>query len=117
MIKAMVKKAGVFLLLTAMFVFISFATVEASVILIKNSTGADIYEMYISDSEADGWEEDVLGRDILENGETLRLRISGSYRQFDMSTVDGDGNSVSWYGLPGNVSQITIFRDGTAEYR
>jgi len=117
MIKAMSKKVSVFLMLAAVFVLLSYATVEAAVILIKNSTGADIYEIYVSDSGSDDWEEDVLGNDVLENGETLRLRISGSYRKFDMSTVDGYGNSVSWYGLPGNVNQITIYRDGTAEYK
>ena len=113
--KALVKKAGVFLLLAAMFVFVGNA--EAGVITIRNATGFTLVEIYISDSGTEDWEEDVLGRDVLEDGETLRLTVSGSYSRFDMAAVDEEGDSVGWYGLPGNVTQITIYGDGTAEYQ
>jgi hypothetical protein len=86
-------------------------------ITIKNSTGADIYELYVSDSGTNDWEEDVLGRDILENGDSLRLRINGSYQKFDLKSVDGNGNSSSWFEFPGRTTDITLKRGGTADYR
>ena len=111
----MAKKVSVFLLLAAMFVFAGNA--EAGVIMIRNATGFTLTEIYISDSGTDDWEEDVLGQDVLEDGETLRLTVNGSYSQFDMAAVDDEGDSVGWYELPGGATQITIYGDGTAEYK
>ncbi|MCL2011101.1 MAG: hypothetical protein FWG71_11245 [Synergistaceae bacterium] len=113
--KALVKKVSVFLLLAAMFVFAGNA--EAGVIMIHNATGFTLMEIYISDSGTDDWEEDILGHDVLEDGETLRLTVSGTYSRFDMAAVDDEGDAVGWYGLPGNVTRITIYGDGTAEYQ
>ena len=110
----MVRKVSVFLLLAAVLVFAGIA--EAGVIMIHNATGFTLMEIYISDSGTEDWEEDVLGMDVLEDGEALRLTVSELYNQFDMAAVDGEGNSAGWYGLPGNVTQITIYGDGTAEY-
>ena len=113
--KELVKKVSVFLLLAIMFVFAGNA--EAGVIMIRNATGFTLMEIYISDSGTEDWEEDVLGMEVLEDGETLRLTVSGSYSHFDMAAVDDEGDAVGWYGLPGNVTQITIYGDGSAEYR
>ena len=110
-----VSMVSVFLLLAAALTFAGSA--EAAVITIKNATGGDLYEIYISDSGTEDWEEDVLGRDILEDGETLSLTVNGSYKQFDMAAVDGEGTSVAWLRLPGSARSITIYADGTAEYR
>ena len=113
--KALVKIVSVFLLLAAMSVFAGNA--EAGVITIRNATGFTLMEIYISDSGTDDWEEDVLGQDVLEDGDTLRLTVNGSYSQFDMAAVDDEGTAVSWYKLSGNATQITIYGDGTAEYQ
>ena len=113
-----VRKVSVFLLLAAVFCFAFFVnSAEAGVIMIENATGFDIYEVYISDSGTDDWEEDVLGENILEDEDMLRLTVNGSYKQFDLAAVDSDGTSVSWVELPGSASQIIIYADGTAEYK
>jgi hypothetical protein len=90
---------------------------EAGVINVVNGTGFDIHEIYISDSGAADWEEDVLGQDILGAGQTLRLSVNGSYSMFDLMAVDSDGGSAEWRQLPGNASNIKIYADGTAEYQ
>ena len=110
------KKAFMIFIAVFALMSISFAA-DAGVISIHNATGFDIYEIYISDSGTEDWEEDVLGADILENGETLRVTVYGSYRIFDLAAVDHHGNEMYWYEFPGNISQITIYRNGTAEYR
>ena len=103
---------------TAVFVllFFSFAA-EAGAISIRNSTGVEIYYLYISSSGNNDWEEDVLGNDTFENGKTLRVNVTGSYRMFDLRAEDGDGDYLEWYEFPGNVTQITLKSDGTAEYQ
>ena len=114
----MVRKASLFLLLAAVFVISPFmAEAASSVIMLKNNTGAEIYYIYMSSSDSNDWEEDILGTDTLEDGETLRINLSGAYREFDLRVEDAHGNHIEWFKLPGNVTQITIKGDGTAEYK
>jgi hypothetical protein len=40
---------------------------EPIILSVKNLTGYDIYELYISSEFTDDWEEDVLGDNILED--------------------------------------------------
>ena len=110
------RKVFVALAAVFMFMFVSFPA-EAATITITNRTGGDIYYLYLSSSGTSSWEEDILGDDILEHRESLRVNVRGSYRQFDLKAEDDDGNTAEWYNFPGNTTQITIFSDGTAEYR
>ena len=108
----------VFLAFMVVCAFLSFsAAAHAGTILIHNETGFTIMEVYISDSGTDNWEEDVLGQNVLEAGDVLRVTVHGSYEEFDLMVSDDEGTYVHWYGLPGNASEITIYADGTAEYR
>jgi hypothetical protein len=36
---------------------------------------------------------------------------------FDLRVEDEDGNYLEFYEFPGNTTQITLRRDGTADYR
>lgn len=46
-------------------------------ITVVNKSGKPIMELYISPSEADDWEEDVLGVDVLDNGEQVKIHFAG----------------------------------------
>ena len=107
------KKGFVALAVVFMLLFASFAA-DARVIMIHNGTGFDLYAIHISDSGYDDWEEDLLGNDILEAGESLRVTVHGGYEYFDLLATDMQGTSVAWFELPGNASRITIYADGTA---
>jgi hypothetical protein len=109
--KGLVVLAAVFVLL-----FASVAA-HAATISIRNNTGIDIWYLYISSSGTRNWEEDVLGNDILEAGETLRVNVRGSYRMFDLRVEDSSGNSIDFFEFPGNTTQITLRRDGSADYQ
>jgi len=110
------KKVFVAFTVVCAFLLLSVAA-HAGVILIHNETGFDIWGLYLSDSAATDWEEDILGVNILEAGDALRVTVNGSWDNFDMRAVDGDGNTADWFGLPGSASEIAIYADGTAEYR
>ena len=98
------------------FLFLSIAA-EAGVIIVHNETGFDLWEIYLSDSGTNDWEEDVMGANIFEADTILRINVTGSWDSFDLMAVDGEGNQVIWYNLPGSVSEIAIYADGTAEYQ
>ena len=109
--KRFVALAAVFMIL-----FVSFSA-EAAVITVTNKTGLYLHYLYISSSNASDWEEDIMGDDVLAPDESVRVNVRGSYKKFDLKAVDGDGDSGEWYGFPGNVTRITIYADGTAEYK
>lgn len=65
-----------------------------------NQTGVLIYELYISESKNNRWEEDVLGNQVLDHGEYLNVTFSGrSACWWDIMAVDSDGNNVYWEGI------------------
>lgn len=44
-------------------------------VTIKNRTGWTMLRFYASDSRKDDWEEDILGREVLEDGRNVRINI------------------------------------------
>lgn len=44
-------------------------------VTIKNRTGWTMLRFYASDSRRDDWEEDILGSDVLESGQDVRVNI------------------------------------------
>ncbi|MGU3496040.1 hypothetical protein ACLBXM_18520 [Xanthobacteraceae bacterium A53D] len=77
-----------------------------------NKTGYDIEEVYVSPSRADDWEEDVLGKDVLEDGDSWHIRFTRAAKpcKWDLKVVySDDGSSAIWYGIDlCSVSKITI---------
>ncbi|WP_114416290.1 hypothetical protein [Marinospirillum perlucidum] len=67
---------------------------------ITNNTGYTIMYVYVSPSDAETWEEDVLGNDILPNGNTQRVNLRG-YKSplFDIKLVDEDGDSYTYWNV------------------
>ena len=114
--RKVVWKVSVFMLLAAALVFFSFAA-EAGQIIIQNNTGGTICYLHLSDSGESDWEEDLLGTDTLENGESLRVTVEGSYDAFDLRAEDDEGNVVEWYNFPGKATQITLKASGTANFK
>jgi hypothetical protein len=59
---------------------------------IKNQSKFDIYELFISSSEAPNWGRDLLGSDVLRSGSswTIQKVMTGEY---DVKFVDEDGDT------------------------
>ena len=75
-------------------------SVIADTFFIRNGTGSwTFYYVYVSDSRSSEWGEDLLGRDVLEPGETLRIEttIPLSGTTWDIMAIDQDGDT---YTLP-----------------
>jgi hypothetical protein len=108
-------KKGTTAIFTVLAVLALTAAAFAGTIQVVNATGFAIQEMYISDSGTDDWEEDLLGDEVLENGDILTIQVDGSYEQFDLAAVAPDGAQASWTGLPGGAKKITLHRDATAD--
>jgi hypothetical protein len=76
---------------------------------IINKTGMTLSEFYASNTGANDWEEDILGRQTIANGETFDMNIddgTGACR-FDFRAVFENGGESIKRNV--NVCQISTF--------
>lgn len=81
---------------------------------LTNKTGYTISEVYVSPSKASSWEEDVLGRDEMPDGEAFEIEFSRAEKScnWDLKVVYDDGTPAEWSGFNlCEVSSIQIFYD------
>lgn len=73
-------------LATAGIVSVGAASAEDLVFTLKNGTNSVLTEFYTSPVNVNEWEEDVLGRDVLSPGESVRVTIADGRKvcKYDM---------------------------------
>ncbi len=66
-----------------------------------NKTGVDIMEVYLSPTSDNEWGEDVMGKDILENGQKVDITFSSAETEcnWDLKVVDEDDDNIVWTKL------------------
>jgi hypothetical protein len=77
------------------------ASAEAKGFSLVNNTGVEIHSLYISPSDSKDWQEDILGRDTLADGETTAIKFERNEKtpKWDMRIEDSDGNFIEWEDL------------------
>lgn len=76
-----------------------------------NATGYTIDKVFVAPSKSDSWEEDVLGRDVLPNKDSVHITFSRADKtcSWDLKVVYDDGETAEWDGFDlCTVSKITI---------
>jgi hypothetical protein len=76
-----------------------------------NKTGYTINEVYVSSAATNDWEEDVLGKDQLENGERAAIEFErdASGCNWDLKVVYDDGEEAEWGRLNlCSISSVTL---------
>jgi hypothetical protein len=76
---------------------------------ITNKTGYTIFYVYVSPDKSDSWEEDVLGDEVLTNGESRRINLY-NYKSsiFDIRVVDEDDDSYTFWNVDVAKRDITV---------
>ena len=76
---------------------------------IVNKTGMDMKHFYASTSGNDDWEEDILGQDLLSDGETFDVNIDDGTGKclYDFKAVFENGTSLVRNKI--NVCEISTF--------
>jgi hypothetical protein len=76
-----------------------------------NRTGYTIDKVFVSPTSSDDWQNDVLGRDVLDEKETVHIRFNRAAKtcKWDLKVVYSDGEEAEWdeFDLC-EVSKITI---------
>jgi hypothetical protein len=96
-----------------------------------NKTGYAITSVNVSPSGDDNWGEDVLGEDILVDGDSFEIQFDSAYEaalllfgvdKYDLKCSYKDGSSDEWYNLKlEDINYIVLSLDkkgnGVATYR
>src|SRR5688500_2217467 len=80
-----------------------------------NKTGLAVNELYVSPSNDDEWGEDVLGQDILKNGEKVEIEFARKEKacKWDLKIVDEDDDPIVWEDIDlCKASEITLLYEG-----
>jgi hypothetical protein len=104
----------------ALTVVVSFVTASALAragkqdFILHNQTGVEIHSLYVSPHSAGDWEEDILGRDTLPSGETVKVTFEDrdKHVKWDLKVTDKDGNALEWYDLNLiEIEEVTLHWD------
>ena len=109
---------GLLLLLTLAFSATAFAGAQDFELV--NNTGADITHVYVSPTNVNDWQEDVLGREVLMDGDSVVITFGGGERAtyWDIKATFETGDSIFWknFNLK-SISTIVLQGNGDASYR
>lgn len=63
----------------------------ADKVLIENNTRSALTELYISNADTNSWEEDVLGRDSVDPGDSVQVELGRNYMMYDILAKFSNG--------------------------
>jgi hypothetical protein len=83
------------------------STAAAQDFTLVNKTGVEIDKVFISPHDGNDWEEDILGRDTLPDGQSVDIKFhrSETAPMWDLRVEDSKGNAIEWENL--NLLQIS----------
>jgi hypothetical protein len=82
-----------------------------------NSTSSVINAIYISDSEVDDWEENVIEGEVINPGETLHVKVNIEFDKFDLRVESTEGGYEDYFDFPGNATVINLKGNGQSQYK
>ncbi|MDC7227127.1 MAG: hypothetical protein PQJ61_10230 [Spirochaetales bacterium] len=97
------------ILFVLMIILLTTAAVFAeNVVTVTNETGYTINYIYFSPSDYDDWDDDFLGDDSLEDGETVEIVLDREIDEdqfiYDLQAVDEDNDYYTMYEVDLNES-------------
>jgi hypothetical protein len=82
--------------------------------ILHNETGVEIHNLHVSPVSTDDWEEDILGRDTLPSGESVKVTFEDREKHvhWDLKVQDHEGNSLEWHDLNLiEIEEVTLHWD------
>jgi hypothetical protein len=119
--KKIISRSALVITLSVVAIFFaasSFAGGGKQDFILHNETGVEIQELYVSPHSANDWGTDVLGRDTLPAGESVKITFDDQEKQvkWDLKVADEKKHSIEWENLDlSKISEVTIhYKDGKA---
>ena len=106
------------LLLACLLVLAAFSSSYAGKqdFLLVNQTGVDIQEVYVAPHSSEEWAEDVMGKDMLVSGKSVKIHFERESKTkiWDLKVVDKAGKASVWENLNLlEISKVTLHLDGS----
>ena len=83
-----------------------------------NKPGVEIHALHVSPSDENKWGEDILGKDTLEDGQSVEIKFhpDTEAEKWDLRVEDKEGHAIEWEDLNlMKISKITLhYSDGKA---
>ena len=83
---------------------------------LHNATGKVLKEVYVGPNSSDEWGSDVMGKDVVGDGESVHLSFhpKATAKHWDLKIVFDDGKSTVWTDFDlTTIDDITIsYKDG-----
>ncbi len=97
----------------------SVAFAGAQDFVLVNNTGYPIYVVNVSPASSNDWQNDILGSQVLGNGQYCEVAFpTNGVQYWDLQATFEDGSSLSWYNIDLlSVAQVTLNGDGTASFQ
>src|SRR4051812_35913201 len=76
-----------------------------------NETGVEIHNVHVSPSDENEWGEDILGKDTLGEGESVKITFhpKEDAAKWDLRVADKSGNGITWEDLNLlKISKVTL---------
>lgn len=76
-------------------------TTEPVTFYIENATGSTMTALHLSTPSSNSWEEDILGVDVLEGGDTVEVTIDDNLEdcEYDIRADFDDGTNIDVRGV------------------
>jgi hypothetical protein len=108
---------GVLCLFSLLGAATSFAEEELNLdFTLHNATGKVLKEVYVGPTSSDEWGSDVMGKDVVGDGESVHLSFhpKATAKHWDLKIVFDDGKSTVWTDFDlTTIDDITIsYKDG-----
>jgi len=79
---------------------------------ITNKTGFTIFYLHVSPGNAKSWQEDVLGNDVILDGDSMRVTLTGYNSPiFDIRLVDEDNDSYTFWNVDVSRQDLVVTLD------
>ena len=81
---------------------------------LHNATDVEFHSLHVSPHSTDDWEEDVLGKDKLAPGESVKVVFEDheKHGHWDLKVTDKNGDSLEWFDLNLlEIDEVTLHWD------
>jgi len=83
-----------------------------------NKTGVEIHALHVSPADANKWGPDILGKDTLEDGQSVEIKFheDEEAEKWDLRIEDKEGHAIEWEDLNlMKISKVVLhYSDGKA---
>jgi hypothetical protein len=79
---------------------------------VVNKTGFEIHSIHVAPHSSDEWGEDIMGKDTLDDGESVEIVFARKEKaaKWDLRVSDGEKHSFVWESLNLlEISEVTLF--------